>query len=288
MSVLQEVRKDAVARLEAGGNDVARLDVDLLLSAALQISSLDITLEPKRPLKDQEEADFNDLLRRRVAHEPISQILGRKGFWTHSFRVSRDCLTPRPDSETLIEAALKSIPHKDASLKILDLGTGSGCLLLSLLSELPKSRGLGVDISPKALSIARENAEDLMLAERCDFRQSDWATEIDQAEKFDIILCNPPYIAESEAIDLAPDVRDYEPHTALFAEDNGLLAYKKLAEVIPRLATKTGQIFLEIGHTQASEVSDIFEKVGACDLTIISDLAGRDRCVAFNFEQNEK
>ncbi len=286
MSVLQEIRKDAIAQLEAGGNDIARLDVDLLLSAALHISSLDIILEPKRPLKDYEEADFKGLLARRLAHEPISQILGRKDFWTHSFIVSRDCLTPRPDSETVIEAALKAIPDKNTSLKILDLGTGSGCLLLSLLSELPKAQGLGVDLSPKALAIAQKNAKNLKLTERCDFLFSNWADKIPQGDKFDIILCNPPYIAENEARDLALDVRNYEPHMALFAEDNGLLAYKQLAEVIPDILADEGHVFLEIGHVQGPEVRDIFEKVGACDLTIIPDLAGRDRCVAFNFAQN--
>ncbi|PCI46271.1 MAG: protein-(glutamine-N5) methyltransferase, release factor-specific, partial [Alphaproteobacteria bacterium] len=206
-----------------------------------------------------------------------------KDFWSLTFAVSRDCLTPRPDSETLIEAALKTIPDKNAALKILDLGTGSGCLLLSLMSELPNSTGVGIDMSDKALAVALANARRLGFVQRCEFMVSDWSEKLPPSAKFDIILCNPPYIAEVEMAGLDPDVRDHEPHMALFAADEGCGEYIRLSRIIPKLAVPGTNVFLEIGHTQAARVEEIFKKTGAKNIRILQDLAGRDRCVAVNF-----
>lgn len=283
MITLRDLRKKAICQLVQASNETARLDVDLLLGKALGINALDIILEPSRVIGDSEAAIFQDFLTRRIAREPISQILGKKDFWRFTFKVTRDCLTPRPDSETLIEAALKAISDKNDALQILDLGTGSGCLLLSLMSELPNSSGVGIDISDKALAVAKENARRLGFLDKCEFILSDWAERLQPSAKFDIILCNPPYIAHEEKPDIAPDVRDYEPHMALFAEDKGCREYKRLAEIIPELVNEGAYIFLEIGHTQGAEVVDIFNKTGAKNIRIIQDLAGRDRCVAFNF-----
>jgi len=283
MLILKDIRKKAVFLLEETGNETSRLDVDLLLGAALGLEALDIILNPSRQISGHEAAAFRTLLGRRAAREPMSQILGKKAFWNHEFKVSRDCLTPRPDSEILIGSALKVIPDRNRPLKILDLGTGSGCLLLSLMSECPNSMGTAVDISDKALALARENAGRLGFLERCEFIQSDWAEKLPASLKFDIILCNPPYIAYEEMADLAPDVRDYEPHMALFAEDGGCGEYKRLARIIPKLVTEDGHVFLEIGHGQGTEVVDIFKKAGAINIRILPDLAGRDRCITANF-----
>jgi len=285
MPTLLQIRKKAILLLQQGANDTARLDVDLLLEEALQISPLDLILEPNRKISAAEADHFQAFLNRRLAHEPIAHILGRKEFWRHSFKVSRHCLTPRPDSETLIEAALKVVRDKTAALKIGDFGTGSGCLLLSLMAELPNSLGVGVDISQKALALAKVNAEALGLSAQCQFILSDWAENIPAEVKFDIILCNPPYIAEKDAMDLAPDVRDYEPHQALFAKEAGLREYKKLAKIMPGLLSPSGHVFMEIGHEQGQEVAAIFKEGGAQNVKILQDLAGRDRCVVFNFKR---
>lgn len=283
MITLRDLRNKAICQLAQLSNDTARLDVDLLLEEALGLEALDIILQPHRKIEGREAAIFQELLNRRRVREPISQILGRKDFWSLTFAVSRDCLTPRPDSETLIEAALKTIPDKNAALKILDLGTGSGCLLLSLMSELPNSTGVGIDMSDKALAVALANARRLGFVQRCEFMVSDWSEKLPPSAKFDIILCNPPYIAEVEMAGLDPDVRDHEPHMALFAADEGCGEYIRLSRIIPKLAVPGTNVFLEIGHTQAARVEEIFKKTGAKNIRILQDLAGRDRCVAVNF-----
>lgn len=283
MPKLIELRKQAIGQMDEEGILSARLDVDLLLEQALGVSALDIILEPGRDVSDREVTIFNALLQRRLIHEPISQILGRKDFWSLSFKVTGDCLTPRPDSETLIEAALKIINDRAAALRILDMGTGSGCLLLSLMVELPNSQGTAVDISEKALALARENAETLGLAPRCDFIQSDWADALPKNAIYDVIICNPPYISPEEAVELDRDVREYEPHIALFAEENGLKEYKRLAEIIPNLIKPGGYAFLEIGYKQAAAVVEIFKNTSINKVKVIKDLAGRDRCLALYF-----
>ncbi|NOZ65784.1 MAG: peptide chain release factor N(5)-glutamine methyltransferase [Alphaproteobacteria bacterium] len=283
MVTLKELRSKAIRRLENAGCDTAVLDADLLISAALSLDRLDFILDPDRTVGAQEISAFEALVARRAKREPVALILGEKEFWGLDFKVSRDCLTPRPDSETLIEAALTSITDKKAALNILDLGTGSGCLLLSLMSELPNSSGMGVDISKKALILAKKNAERHGLITRCDFIQSDWAENLSPSLRFDIILCNPPYIAHTEAPSLSPDVRDYEPHGALFAGDDGLADYKKLVKILPGISRQGTNIFLEIGHTQGVAVTEIFSKNQAQNIRIIQDLAGRDRCVALNY-----
>ncbi|NOZ42993.1 MAG: peptide chain release factor N(5)-glutamine methyltransferase [Alphaproteobacteria bacterium] len=289
MLTVRDIRKNAILRLEGIGDDSARLDVDLLLAAALGIGVLDIILEPGRRVPDPGAALFQALLLRRMAREPVAQILGKKAFWNHEFTVSRACLTPRPDSEILIESALKVITDRQKTLKILDLGTGSGCLLLSLMAELPNSHGVGVDISDPALAVARANAERLGFEQRCDFIISDWAEQLPLSAKFDIILANPPYIALTEKPSLAPEVRNYEPALALFADDGGLREYRRLAKIIPGIIAGGGHAFLEIGWQQGAQVMDIFTKAIAPNINniknirIIPDLAGRDRCVAINF-----
>lgn len=266
-----------------GDIEMSQRDVDMLLEEALNITSLDIMLQPDRQVSPEESKAFQSFLDRRLAHEPISQILGRRDFWSLTFIVNRHCLTPRPDSETLIEQALKAIPDRDKPLKILDMGTGSGCLLLSLMSEYPKSRGVGLDLSEQALAVAAANAQRLGFAERCDFLISDWAEQLPSTATFDVILSNPPYISEEERYDLAPDVRDYEPDMALFADENGYLEYQKLAKIIPEHLKEGGMAFLEIGHTQGRGVQEIFQKTDAIDIQLTQDLAGRDRCVILKY-----
>ncbi|HWW59369.1 MAG TPA: HemK family protein methyltransferase, partial [Sphingopyxis sp.] len=193
--------RDAAARPE-GVSDTPRLDAELLMAHALGVERQALLLDPSRFAVPQ---DFGALVARRMGHEPVAYILGYRYFWTIRLKVAPGVLIPRPDSETLIEAALSRIDDRDAPLRLLDLGTGPGTLLLALLSELPEAAGLGVDASQAALALAGENAEALGMADRAVFRESDWAAEV--AGDFDLILCNPPYIANSE--ELMRDVADH-------------------------------------------------------------------------------
>jgi release factor glutamine methyltransferase len=258
------------AQLLAAISPTPRLDAELLLAHALGISREALLLGPDRPVPP----DFEALLQRRLAHEPVAYITGTKAFWTLDLHVTPAALIPRPDSETLIEAAIAHFGDR-APKTIIDLGTGSGALLLASLDQWPFAWGLGVDRSAAALALARANAERLGFGERAAFLQGSWAEAVDA--RFDLILCNPPYI-ESDA-QLVPDVADYEPASALYAGPDGLDAYRALVPELPRLLAPDGLAVLEIGSAQAGSVSRLVEEQ---DLRIrtVRDLAGLDRCLA--------
>ncbi|MFC7047989.1 peptide chain release factor N(5)-glutamine methyltransferase [Emcibacter nanhaiensis] len=268
-------------RLAACGIDTAELDARLLLSHVLGCGPMELYLQQDRQLTAPEAGCFKAVLARREQREPLSQILGEKEFWSLTFRVTKDVLTPRPDSETLIEVALARIPDRAAPLRILDLGTGSGCLLLSLLSELPNASGVGLDISDAALDVARDNAKRLGFADRTDFLISDWTRALDPEEKFDIILSNPPYIGEAEKDSLPPEVRHYEPESALYAGAEGLDDYRKLIDQLPDFLAPGGYILFEIGAGQAAAARALLQARGVSDVEVIQDLAGKDRCVCW-------
>ena len=196
-----------------------------------------------------------------------------------NFNVTKDTLTPRPDSETLIAAAIKEFDNPNSPLNILDLGTGTGCLLLALLSEFPKARGLGVDLSPAALDVARHNAQMLGLMNRAEFQISNWTKDIVGNNKFDLIVCNPPYIGLDEKETLSPEVRDHEPAIALFSGLDGLDDYRTLAGELKCYIKDGGIIVLEIGYKQAKKVKKIFNNSGYNDICVKKDLGERDRCL---------
>lgn len=277
--VLKDILKAIRHSLENAAIPSSDLDAALLVGHVLGLDRLEMVIEPLRLISEEQEKEIDALLMRRLNREPISHILGHREFWSLDFKVTEDTLTPRPDSETLIEAALKGIPDKTQPLKLLDLGTGTGCLLLSLLSELPQAHGLGIDISDKALMVAQENAESLGLRNRARFMLSDWDAELEVTEKFDVILCNPPYIALSEKPELAADVIDYEPSSALFAGRDGLDEYGKLARILPKRLRAGGIALLEIGHQQAADVLNLLKSAGLKNMEIVRDLAHRDRCI---------
>jgi release factor glutamine methyltransferase len=214
------------------------------------------------------------LVERRIAHEPISQITGQRDFWTLTFKVTRDVLTPRPDSETLIEAALDHFGKGAGPSNILDLGTGSGALLLAALSEWPDAQGLGIDISPPALAIAWENAVDNHLVDRAEFSLGDWVGGV--SGRYDLILCNPPYITDDCM--LPPDVVRHEPAQALFGGPDGLDAYRSLAPMIGGLLAPGGVALFEIGFDQAESAGALFRAAGL-DVAVRRDLAGNPRCL---------
>ena len=247
-----------------------RLDVELLMAHALGVSREALLL---RHLDAEVPKKFDSVLARRLAQEPIAYITGTRDFWTIRLTVAPGVLIPRADSETLIEAAIRHF-EKGGPRRILDLGTGSGALLLAALDQWPKATGVGVDSSEKALSIAEMNAIDLGLEDRARFVLGDWANDL--LEQFDLILCNPPYV--DRASQLPRDVADHEPHSALFAGDNGLADYQRLAPQIARLIAQGGCAAVEIGFDQAASVTALFEKE-RLNVTVRPDLSGRDRCL---------
>lgn len=264
--------REATALL-AETSDTPRLDAELLMAHALGVSRSDLLLRHTgAPVPDA----FAALLDRRRNHEPVAYILGEQEFRGLAFRVTSDVLIPRGDSEVLVEAALAARPE---ARRVLDCGTGSGALLLAVLSELAKASGVGIDRSPAALNLARENAATLGLAERADMKQADWTAPgwtDDLGAPFDLILANPPYV--EEAAELMPSVRAHEPAGALFAGPEGLDDYRVLIPQLPGLLSPHGVAVVEIGHTQSAAVTAIAAAVGLAAI-LHRDLGGRPRAL---------
>ena len=271
------VLKAAAARLRGAGVDEPRLDALVLLAQVLGVSTDDLRFNENRSLSQAQAAAYAALIDRRAAREPVSHLLGRREFWSLDFSVSRDVLDPRPDSETLIEAVLDLVPDRTAPRRILDLGTGSGCLLLTLLHELPQATGLGIDVSPAALMMAGANAAALNLSDRVQLSVGDWGREVD--ERFDIIVSNPPYICRADIAGLMPEVALYEPLLALDGGPDGLDAYRALAVDLPRLIRPDGLVALEIGAVQAAAVTLVLRAQGLVVAPPRHDLSGQDRCL---------
>ena len=267
---VREALADAAARL-AAVSETPRLDAELLMAHALGVARDDLLL---RRLDDSAPPAFDALLERRLAHEPVAYLTGRRAFWTIGLQVGPGVLVPRPDSETLIEAAIAWFGDR-APRRILDLGTGPGTLLLAALDHWPEATGLGVDASEQALVWARRNA-----IPRAEFRLGDWGEGLD--ERFDLILCNPPYV--EAGAELPPDVAGYEPEAALYAGPDGLDACRALAPQLPRLLARGGAACLEIGAGQAETASALFVAQG---FTIESrrDLRGITRCLLLTLDR---
>lgn len=261
----------AVENLRAHGIDDPIRDARLLLAHALDIAPDRLTLH----LDDTPDAAavdrFNDLIAQRCDRVPVSHLRGRRMFWGRDFTVSAAVLDPRPETETLVAAAL-ALPFTT----VLDLGTGSGAILLSLLAERVDARGTGVDLSPEALAVARENAEILGLDGRAKFLQSDWFAEV--SGSYDLIVANPPYIAAGEMAGLAPELA-HEPRIALTDEGDGLGAYRTITAAAPAYLNQGGWLVVEIGHRQGPAVSDLFLQAGFRGVRVIQDMDRRDRVV---------
>lgn len=268
----------AARRLAAAGVDSPRLDARLLVGRVVDGGAASATGFPERRLTAAQHRRLGRLVARRAAREPMARILGGREFWSLTFKVTADTLIPRPDSETVVEAALAwAAPRRPAPRSILDLGTGTGCLLLALLSELPEAHGIGTDVSADALRTARHNARALGFGRRARFVLSDWGAGIDG--QFDLIVANPPYVADTDISRLAPEVARFEPRLALSGGPDGLAAYRAIA---PRLAGFTrpdGAVFLEVGAGQADPVTRILRSHGLKVVDIKGDLAGIPRCI---------
>ena len=259
----------AASRLEPV-TDTSRLDAELLMAHALDLTREVMLLAH---LDAEVPEAFEALVARRENREPLAYIVGHREFWSLDFAVGPGVLIPRPDSETLIEAALEACAGNPPEA-ILDLGTGSGALLLAALSEWPKARGLGVDVSEQALAYARRNAERFVLADRAQFRTGDWGTG--ETEHYDLILCNPPYVERGAA--LAPDIMNFEPPAALFAAEDGLAAYREIVPQLRALLAKSGIACMELGAGQSDPVGALCAEHGF-ETAIRRDLAGHDRCL---------
>ena len=266
---------NAAQRLAAAGIDNPRLDARLLLAHILGISSSDLILSTTN-IPPEALAKFESAIARRTNREPLAYITGEKEFWSLPFAVGPGVLIPRPETETIIEEAQKLFPQKNTPLRILDLGTGSGILLLTLLHLYPNARGTGVDASPDALHWAKKNAASLGLESRAALEQRNWDEGIEQT--FDLIVSNPPYIARDALAQLESEL-SFEPRAALDGGPDGLDAYRVLAPILLRRAAPGGAILLEIGADQGASVPAILEAAGLLIGHVANDLAGHPRVV---------
>lgn len=278
----KEILSALAQRFERAGIEEPSADARILVAFAVGVTPVflrmhpDFTIEPDILNKIEVFAD------RRVKREPVSKIIETRGFWRLDFKVTKDVLDPRPDSETLIDETLKLFPDKAAALRVLDLGTGSGCLAQALLCEYGNARAVGFDASDAALKIAAENAASNRLTERFETKSGswddpDWFGDLGQ---FDLVISNPPYIAESERADLAPEVVNFDPERALFAGADGLDAYRKIVPALPFLLRDGGVFIAEFGKGQHDAVREIVEAAGLDFHAFGIDLGGVARCLS--------
>lgn len=275
---VENALEQAVARLVRAGIDRAPQEARVLLAHVTGLDRARQIADPDRPLDDEAQSRFKALVTRRVNHEPVSYLIGEREFWSLPYHVGSAVLDPRPDSETLVEAALDRYADSHGAFTVLDLGTGSGCLLLTVLKSRPLARGYGVDVSPDALRVAVRNAARLGVAGRADFLCANWCDSL--TGLFDLILCNPPYIATGDLTGLSPEVVRHEPRCALDGGGDGLAAYRAVAPEFRRLLSPDGLALLEIGAGQAEDVALIIENAGLSVSRIYQDLSGIQRCLA--------
>jgi release factor glutamine methyltransferase len=279
MFPVAEALREGSARLAAAGIDTPRREARLLLGHATGTQPVALLLNPHAVVPTD---DFDALVARRAAREPMAFITGRQEFWSLDLAVSRDTLVPRADSETLIEAALAAFPARDSVRRVLDLGTGTGCLLLAALHEFPVAFGVGVDRVAAASALARRNAASLGLAARSTFLCGDWGSAL--AARFDLVLCNPPYIPAAEVATLMPEVTLHEPASALSGGPDGLDAYRAVTAGLPGLLAPGGAAILELGLGQAPAVAALAEALGF-EASLRADLAGIARAVVLRPRQ---
>lgn len=267
----------AAAALAAAGFDEPRRHARRLLAAALRLSATEVFAYPETVLAPAEEARIGEILSRMIAREPLSRIIGRREFWGLDLRLSADTLDPRPESESVVEAVLARLADRSRTYRFLDLGTGTGCLLLALLAEFPRGSGVGIDLAAGATSTAWRNARLLGLGERAHFAVGDWAGAV--AGGFDAVVANPPYIATGAIPELPREVRDYDPARALDGGSDGLGAYRAIAAELPRLLRPDGLFATEIGLGQAGAVAAILAQSGLAVDGFAADLGGVIRVV---------
>ena len=271
---------DIVNQLVEAGIDNPRLETRLMLAHIKQCPASEVYSDID--LDETQQKQLKAVLNRRLNHEPLDKILGTRSFFKYDFAVNSDVLSPRLYTETLVESVLEIYSDPNMPLNLLDLGTGSGCIIESLLGEYPNANGLAVDISAKALSVARQNAENLGLVKRLNLLQADWfASDFVQKinRKFEIIVTNPPYIPTADIEKLDIEVKNHDPHAALDGGADGFSGYRRLAEVVPQLLTDGGYVFIEAGIGQAEQIAQLFTDRSLRLYALKKDLSGIQRCV---------
>jgi len=267
----------AKERLKDAGIDQPAIDARLMLEVAADVTRTDIVTDPYRQLSAEQWATLDEYLTRRARREPVSHIIGRKGFWKILLQVNKNVLTPRPETEVIVDEVLKAFPEHMA-FTMLDLGVGSGTILLAVLAERPAAKGLGIDVSEEALAVARDNAASLDLNTRSTFLRGDWTAGLHDSS-FDLVVSNPPYIASHVIETLEPEVRDHEPRLALDGGADGLDAYRQLAPEILRVLKPGGLFAVEIGYDQSVAVEALFRAAGGQGVRTVKDLSTHDRVV---------
>lgn len=280
MNALTRARalKNLRRTLSEAGFETAPVDARLLLLSVLHVPATELITNPDVPLTADEAERLGAVTRRRLDHEPVARIIGEREFWGLPFALSPETLVPRPDTETVVETALDLLPDRQAPLLMADFGTGSGCLLVALLHELPQAAGLGVDLSLGALKTARGNAWTNGVGRRSFFALSHWADAI--TGRFDLIVSNPPYIASPVIPTLDPEVREHDPILALDGGPDGLEPYRILLREAKRLLVPGGLLAVEIGYDQAEDLRSLAASHGLEILKVAHDLSGNPRCVA--------
>ena len=268
---------EARRRLRAAGIEDAGREARLLLGHVAGLDAAAIIGHPERHLAPEAMRAMAEAVSDRARRRPMAQVTGSREFWSLPFRVTPATLDPRPDSETVVGAVLDHVGDRRAPRTVLDLGTGSGCLLLALLSELPNATGLGIDISAEAIAVAGANAVTLGLGQRANFTVADWDRAL--SDQFEIVVCNPPYIPSGEIDSLAPEISRHEPRRALDGGRDGLDAYRALAPSLTRRLAGGGFAAIEIGAGQRSMVEPIFADAGLATTECVADLAGISRCL---------
>ena len=276
MVTVEEVFLSGIQKLNAAQVENPNLDAKIIFKYILSVDNEQFELCKKNEISSKITKSYFELIDRRIKREPIAYITNKQSFWNDEFKVTKDTLIPRPETELILESVISYFPDKKIDLNIADLGTGSGCIIISLLQEYINASGIGIDISKEAIKIANENKKLLKNHERLKFLDEDYAEY--NLNGFDIIVSNPPYISQN-SLDIQKDVYDYEPHLALFSKNNGIEAYNKIISNLASRIDKNFFLFLEIGLGQASEVAKLLKNNGFTEILTKSDLANIPRCV---------
>tara|TARA_X000001036_G_scaffold227026_1_gene212310 strand:+ start:24 stop:875 length:852 start_codon:yes stop_codon:yes gene_type:complete len=276
MVTVEEVFLSGIQKLNAAQVENSNLDAKIIFKHILSVDNEQFELCKKNEISSQITKSYFELIDRRIKREPIAYITNKQSFWNDEFKVTKDTLIPRPETELILESVISYFPDKKIDLNIADLGTGSGCIIISLLQEYINASGIGIDISKEAIKIANENKKLLKNHERLKLLDEDYAEY--NLNGFDIIVSNPPYISQ-DSLDIQKDVYDYEPHLALFSKNNGIEAYNKIISNLASRIDKNFFLFLEIGLGQASEVTKLLKNNGFTEILTKVDLANIPRCV---------
>lgn len=276
MVTVEEVFLSGMQKLNAAQVENPNLDAKIIFKHILSVDNEQFELCKKNEISSKITKSYFELIDRRIKREPIAYITNKQSFWNDEFKVTKDTLIPRPETELILESVISYFPDKKIDLNIADLGTGSGCIIISLLQEYINASGIGIDISKEAIKIANENKKLLKNHERLKLLDEDYAEY--NLNGFDIIVSNPPYISQN-SLDIQKDVYDYEPHLALFSKNNGIEAYNKIISNLASRIDKNFFLFLEIGLGQASEVTKLLKNNGFTEILTKVDLANIPRCV---------